>query len=103
MLAHRMRVFFNSFVFVVADKLCVSADKTTVEDSTGQTPIVLRFNRVEVPRRNARLFRDVAQSNTPRLAFESQLFSDARCHLYRPEQKANSPCEELLTDESFEP
>src|SRR6266576_1271069 len=79
-LAQRSRIVLERVVLIIADELRIGADKAAIENSTRQPPVIVSFNRFEVSNRDSRLLRDVTQSNPPRLACESQLFSDAFCH-----------------------
>src|SRR5437588_2724591 len=78
--AHGARVIFHRFLFIVTDKLRVSADKATIENSARQVTIIVVLDRFEIAHRDSRLLRYFAQSNSARLACESQFFSDALRH-----------------------
>src|SRR5881296_3349404 len=73
-------IFFDRFLLVITDELRIRANEAPIEDPTWQPAIIIGFDRLEITHRNARLFRDVTQSNPPRLACEPQFFSNALHH-----------------------
>ena len=67
-------------MFVITDKLGVRPNEAAIENPARQALKVVRLYRFQVSDRDARLLRDVAQSNPSRLARESQFFSDGFRH-----------------------
>ena len=74
-------VTLDRFAFVVTDTACVGLYKAAVENASGQTLVVVRFDCFEIVDGNAGLIADLAQANAALLAGESQLFAYTRCHL----------------------
>ena len=69
-----LEIVFDRLMFVIADELRIGPDEAAVKDSTRQAAIIVSFDRLQVPDRNPRLFRDVTQSN-PRASRASRSFS----------------------------
>src|SRR5690349_17804248 len=82
MLAQVTCVTLDCLALVVADALRVSLNKTTIENTAGETLVIVCFDGFEIMDGDARLIADLAQADTALLAGESQLFAYTRCHLH---------------------
>jgi len=75
------RVTFNRLALVVADTLGVGLYKTAIENTSGQTFVIVRFDCFQIMDGDAGLIADFAQADAALLAGESQLFAYTCCHL----------------------
>ena len=74
-------IALNGLAFIVADTLSVGLYKAPIENTSGQTLVIVRLNRLEIVDGDSGLIADLAQANSSLLAGESQLFAYTCCHL----------------------
>src|SRR6185369_7687809 len=81
MFAQVTRVTLDGFTLVVTNTLRVGLNKTSIEHTSGQALVVVRFDGFEIMDGDSSLIADFTQANASLLAGESQLFAYTRCHL----------------------
>jgi len=80
-LAQVSSVALDGLALVVPDALRIRLDEAAIEDTSGETLVIVGFDGFEIVDRNSRLIADLTQAHASLLACESQLFAYTSCHL----------------------